>query len=50
MYVCLGYQVGADAMLATYKEPEVMKLYFPTGFHGYDRDGCPVLVERQGSL
>ena len=37
-------------MLEWYREPEVMRTYFPTGFHGYDVDGYPVMVERQGSL
>ena len=31
-----------------YKEPEVMRRYFPWGFAGVDRDGFPVLVERIG--
>jgi hypothetical protein len=42
--------VGADSFLTTYEEPEVMRDYFPTGFHFYDRDGYPVLVERQGAV
>jgi hypothetical protein len=43
-------EVGADTILDTYKEPEVMRKYFPTGFHGFDRDGSPILVERVGAM
>ncbi len=43
-------EVRADTMLQWYKEPEVMQHYFPTGFHGFDTEGYPVMVERQGSL
>lgn len=42
-------EVGADAMLTTYTEPEVMS-YFPGGLHGVDRDGHAVLVERMGNM
>lgn len=33
-----------------YKEPEVLRRYFPWGFVGMDREGFPVLVERTGSI
>jgi hypothetical protein len=42
-------EVGADTILETYKENEVVKRYFGWGFHGYDRDGNPILVERMGT-
>ena len=33
-----------------YKEPEVMRKCFPTGFVGLDKQGFPVLVERIGAI
>jgi len=44
---------GCAALLdgpAVYREPEVMRRYFPWGFVGTDRDGFPVLVERVGQI
>ena len=43
-------EVRADTMLEWYTEPEALRRYFPTGFHGFDVDGYPVMVERQGAL
>lgn len=39
-----------DSILEWWKEPEVMRRYFPTGFVGRDRDGYPLLVERIGNI
>jgi hypothetical protein len=43
-------QVKADTILQWYKEPEVMKKFFPTGFHGSDKDGYPLLIELIGNM
>eukprot|EP01136_Pigoraptor_vietnamica_P010380 Opistho-1_new@3353 len=43
-------KIGADELLETYKQPEVIEKYYPVGYHGYDRDGCPVFVDRIGSI
>jgi hypothetical protein len=37
-----------EELVFTYREPDVVKQYFPTGFVGFDSDGYPVLVERIG--
>jgi hypothetical protein len=42
-------EVGADTILESYKENEIVKRYFGWGFHGYDREGNPILVERMGT-
>jgi hypothetical protein len=33
-----------------YREPEVLRRYFPWGFVGLDKEGFPVLVERTGNV
>ena len=38
------------SLLATYRQPEVMKHYFPWGIVGLDKEGFPVLVERVGQI
>ena len=40
----------ADYMLREYKEPEALKLYFPHGFIGHDKEGHPLLIERAGNM
>ncbi|XP_055353783.1 SEC14-like protein 1 [Paramacrobiotus metropolitanus] len=39
-----------DRLLSTWKAPEVLKQYFPGGWHGYDDAGRPVFVLRLGNL
>eukprot|EP01138_Halocafeteria_seosinensis_P015907 gb/GECG01016233.1/.p1 GENE.gb/GECG01016233.1/~~gb/GECG01016233.1/.p1 ORF type:complete len:275 (+),score=36.46 gb/GECG01016233.1/:1-825(+) len=43
-------EVKADTILQWYKEPEVMKKFFPTGFHGSDKEGYPLLIELIGNI
>lgn len=49
-YMILWPQVKADTILAWYSEPAVMRKFFPTGFHGTDREGYPLLIELIGNM
>lgn len=37
-------QMGTDSLLTSYNPPEVLQKYYPVGFSGHDRGGCPVLI------
>jgi len=41
---------GAAGLLTTYKQPAVLRRYFPWGFVGLDKEGFPVLIERVGRI
>ncbi|XP_035214974.1 SEC14-like protein 2 isoform X2 [Stegodyphus dumicola] len=36
--------IGADTILTDYKPPELIDKYYPRGYIGPDKDGCPVRV------
>lgn len=39
-----------DTIMDWYREPDVMRKYFPCGFAGYDKQGYAVIVERIGHV
>lgn len=41
---------AVHTLLEKYREPEVLRRYFPWGFSGLDKEGYPVLVERIGTI
>jgi hypothetical protein len=42
-------EVGADTILNDFKRPEVMRLYYPGGLFGEDKQGRPVWIDPLGS-
>ena len=38
----------ADTIYQDYKVPEVLKKYYPGGWAGYDKEGCPVWMMQSG--
>ena len=40
---------GVDFVLS-WQPPEVLRKYFPGGFAGFDREGCPVWIIPYGQL
>ena len=43
-------EIGANTIIDDYKEPDVMRYYYPGGIHGVDREGNAVLYERLGVM
>jgi len=41
---------GVDKILSEYQEPNVIKNYFPGGWHHYDKEGRPVFLLRLGQM
>lgn len=42
-------EFGADTILKDFKEPEVMRLYYPGGLFGEDKEGRPLWIDPLGS-
>lgn len=41
---------GADTILQDYTIPEVIEKYYPGGYYGYDKMGCPLWIDTLGTL
>jgi hypothetical protein len=41
-------QIGADTILTDFKEPEVIRKYYPGSLFGVAKDGSPVWIEPMG--
>lgn len=53
MYRDLVYwreQAGVDTIVDTFKPPPQLDQFLSFGFHGLDRDGHPVIVQRMGNM